>query len=425
MSTILKKAPMGWNSWDCYGAAVDEATVRKNAEFMAENLKAFGWEYVVVDIQWSGPDAKTHDYIPFQRLAMDEYGRLVPAVNRFPSSVGGAGFKPLADYVHSLGLKFGIHIMRGIPRQAAAEHCPVLGSEQTADEIAQASNICAWNPDMYGLDPEKEGSRKYYESIFSLYASWGVDFVKLDDICREMPRLKDELVLISDCIKNCGREMVFSISPGPAVLEYAELYKQTANMWRITDDFWDKWELLYAMFERAEKWSVHTGAGNWPDADMLPVGPIRQDYDKNDRTHFTEDEQYTMMTLWSIFRSPLMIGGEMTGFDDFTMKLLTNERILKMHSDSRHAHQVWRKVTGGSEHVLWTSVSAEGGQYAAVFNIGEKDSEITIDFDELEIPYGKKEICELWSGESRVETSGFKTELQKHGAKAFLISAVR
>ena len=155
---------------------------------------------------------------------------------------------------------------------------------------------------------------------------------------------------------------------------------------------------------------------------MLPVGPIRQDYDKNDRTHFTEDEQYTMMTLWSIFRSPLMIGGEMTGFDDFTMKLLTNERILKMHSDSRHAHQVWRKVTGGSEHVLWTSVSAEGGQYAAVFNIGEKDSDITIDFDELEIPHGKKEICELWSGESRIETSGFKTELQKHGAKAFLIS---
>ena len=421
MSNVMNKAPMGWNSWDCYGAAVDEATVRKNAKFMADNLKACGWEYVVVDIQWAGPDAKDHEYIPFQKLAMDEYGRLIPAVNRFPSSANGAGFKPLADYVHSLGLKFGIHIMRGIPRQAAAEHLPILGSDQTADQVAQASNVCEWNPDMYGLDPKKEGSRKYYESIFSLYASWGVDFIKLDDICREMPRLKDELVLISDCLRNCGREMVFSISPGPAVLEYAETYKQVANMWRITDDFWDKWELLYAMFERAEKWSVHTGAGNWPDADMLPIGPILQDYDKNSRTKFTEDEQYTMLTLWSIFRSPLMIGGEMTGFDEFTMKLITNERILAMHSDSRHAHQVWRKSIGGIEHVLWTSVSQNGGQYFAVFNTGEADSEIGVDFAALEMPAGKKEVCELWSGETCSAEGSISVKLNKHGAKAFLV----
>jgi len=421
MSNVLQKAPMGWNSWDCYGAAVDEETVRKNADFMAANLKSFGWEYIVVDIQWAGPNADTHEYIPFQTLSMDEYGRLTPALNRFPSAADGAGFKPLADYVHSLGLKFGIHIMRGIPRQAAAGHYPILGSDQKASDIAEPNNICFWNPDMYGVDPSKEGSRKYYESIFALYAEWGVDFIKLDDICREMPRCKDELVLISECIKNCGREMVFSLSPGPADLDYSELYKQTSNMWRITDDFWDKWELLYAMFERAEKWSVHTGAGNWPDADMLPIGPIRQDYGKDNRTKFTEDEQITMMTLWSIFRSPLIIGGEMTGFDKFTMDLITNERILKMHSDSRHAHQVWRKEIEGVEHVLWTAAAAGGGQYVAVFNVGEKDSEINVDLTDLEIFDGEKTGCELWSGETSAVKDSLRVSLKKHGAKAFLL----
>ena len=420
-SNVLEKSPMGWNSWDCYGASVDEETVRKNADFMAKNLLKYGWEYVVVDIQWSGPEAKTHEYIPFQKLSMDDYGRLIPAVNRFPSSANGAGFKPLADYVHSLGLKFGIHIMRGIPRQAAHARTPIIGSDQKANDIAQASNVCAWNPDMYGVDPDKEGSRKYYESIFALYAEWGVDFIKLDDICREMPRFEKELRLISDCLKNCGREIVFSISPGPAVLEFSEVYKETANMWRITDDFWDDWKLLYNMFERAEKWSIHTGAGNWPDADMLPIGPLRQDYDKNDRTKFTEDEQITMMTLWSIFRSPLMIGGEMTGFDEFTMKLITNEEILTMHLNSRHAHQVWRHKINGIEHVLWTASSATGGQYVAIFNVGDSNSEIEINLSDLEIFEGNRKMKELWNGETGTIKSSLKVKLNKHGAKAYLI----
>ena len=342
------RAPMGWNSWDCYGPAVDEATVRENAEFMAEHLKQHGWEYVVVDIQWSNPTASEHEYQPFTELCMDEYSRLIPAENRFPSSAGGKGFAPLAEYIHSLGLKFGIHIMRGIPRQAVHQNTKIKGSKKTARQIAQTASICGWNTDMYGVDASKEGAREYYDSLFELYASWGVDFIKCDDIARELPHEEAELVLLSEALHGCGREMVLSLSPGPALLEKAELYKQVADMWRITDDFWDKWDLLYDMFSRAEKWCTHTGAGNWPDADMLPIGPLRQNYDKKNWTKFTKDEQVTMLTLWSIFRSPLMIGGEMTGFDEFTMSLLTNERILKMHKNARHSHQVWRRKIDGT-----------------------------------------------------------------------------
>ena len=420
---IAKTSPMGWNSWDCCGPSVNEETVRANAEYMAKNLKQYGWEYIVVDIQWSQPTAGSHEYEPFADLCMDEYGRLIPAENRFPSSAGGKGFAPLAEYIHSLGLKFGIHIMRGIPRQAVHKNVKIKGTDKTARQIASTYRICQWNPDMYGVDADKDGARAYYDSIFELYASWGVDFIKCDDICREMSHAEEELIMLSDAMKNCGRDMVLSLSPGPAILEKAELYKQTAHMWRITDDFWDKWELLYAMFERAEKWCTHTGAGNWPDADMLPVGAILQNYDKNNRTKFTQDEQYTMMTLWSIFRSPLMIGGEMTVMDDFTLKLLTNEGILGMHKDARHAHQVWRREIGGVEHVLWVAASAKGGFYLAVFNAGEADSEIGINLEDVET-YGKVSGTELWSGEAVTADGKLSVKLPKHGAKAYYFNAV-
>ncbi len=413
-------APLGWNSWDCYGAAVTEETVRSNAAFMAEHLKQYGWEYITVDIQWSEPSAQNHEYHPFTELCMDEYSRLIPAVNRFPSSADGKGFAPLAEYVHSLGLKFGIHIMRGIPRQAVHQNTPIKGSTQTARQIAKTDSICHWNTDMYGVDPDADGAKAYYDSLFELYASWGVDFIKCDDIARELPHEEAELVLLSQSLQNCGRDMILSLSPGPALLEKAELYKQTANMWRITDDFWDSWPQLYEMFDRAREWCIHAGNGCWPDADMLPIGPIKQDYDPSLHTEFTEDEQITMMSLWSIFRSPLIIGGEMTKFDNFTMGLITNEEILKMHRNARHSHPVWQREINGTEHILWTAVSSEGGQYAAIFNTGEQDSSIRISLEDLEI-YHPVQSTELWSGQSSEITETINVSLKKHGAAVFYL----
>lgn len=417
---MLMSSPMGWNSWDCWGASANEEIIRRNAEYMALHLKKFGYEYVVLDIQWSEPDAANHEYRPFAELCMDEYSRLIPAPNRFPSSAGGKGLAPLGEYIHSLGLKFGLHIMRGIPRQAVHGNTPILGTDKRARDIAKTDSICAWNTDMYGVDPDKEGARAYYDSIFALYASWGVDFIKCDDIAREFPHAEAELIMISEALHNCGRKMVLSLSPGPAPIEKAELFKQISNMWRITDDFWDKWDLLYDMFGRCEKWCTHTGAGRYPDADMLPVGAILQDYDESNRTKFTEDEQYTMLTLWSIFRSPLMIGGELTKTDDFTLSLLTNREILKMHRNSRHAHQLWRKDIGGIEHILWAAQNIEGGCYLAAFNSGDTDSMIDIPLSDAEI-FGGVKVLELWSGKEFEAEGSIRAEIAKHGAKAYLI----
>ncbi len=388
--------PMGWNSWDCYGAAVTEAQVRANAEYMARHLKAFGWEYVVVDIQWYQPTAMTHEYEPFSEECMDGFGRFLPAQNRFPSAAGGAGYKPLADEIHALGLKFGIHIMRGLPRMAAHRRLPILGSAYTCAEVANPNSICAWNPDMYGLKCDHPGARAYYDSIFALYAEWGVDFVKCDDIAREYPRCEREIEVISEACRGCGRDIVLSLSPGPAPLERAEHLKRYANLWRITDDFWDDWRLLKGMFERAEKWCIHAAPGHWPDADMLPVGALRQCYDAHPDgkwTRFTPAEQRTMLTLWCVMRSPLMIGGDLPKSDGFTLELLTNAAVLAVGKDSWCAHP----LTTTDEEAVWIAPRKDGrGVYVALFNLSDRARRVALDPACLERDFAR--AAELWTG---------------------------
>jgi len=419
--------PMGWNSWDCYGAAVREEEIRGNAEYMAKHLKQYGWEYVVVDIQWYEPGAVSSQYRPFVPLAMDEYSRLIPAVNRFPSSAEGRGFKPLADYVHSLGLKFGIHIMRGIPRQAVHANTPIKGTTATARDIAHPNSICPWNTDMYGVDANKEGAQAYYNSLFELYAEWGVDYVKVDDIAAS--RLygihTDEIKLIRRAIDNCGRNIVLSLSPGPAPLEHAELLRGHANMWRMTDDFWDIWRLLYEMFERAEKWAPHVGPGHWPDCDMLPLGHIgirSVDGGASDRwTRFTKDEQVTMMTLWCIFRSPLMFGGELRDNDEWTLSLLTNEEVLAAHRYGREPQMVYRV----GDRTVWKSVNAETGQiYVALFNLRDSESEVSVTLEQLAVS-GTFAVRDLWKREDiGTTTSHLSASLRPHASAFYVLTKV-
>ena len=415
---LCKYPPMGWNSWDCYGASVTEDIVRQNADYMAEHLKPYGWEYVVVDIQWYQPEADDYDYKSFPNNLLDDWGRHIPAANRFPSAANGAGFKPLADYVHGLGLKFGIHIMRGIPRMAAHLHLPIIGSEYTCDQAADPNSICEWNPDMYGARLEHPAARAYYDSIFKLYAEWGVDFVKCDDIAREYPHCKREIEIISEACASCGRDIVLSLSPGPAPLSEAEHLKTWSNMWRITDDFWDEWALLKGMFERAEKWCIHAGPGHWPDADMLPFGAIRlcgAETAKGRWTRFTQDEQRTLMTLWCMMRSPLMMGGELTKCDPFTLSLLTNEDILNIQKTSFCAHPL--RTT--DEESVWIAPRKDGqGMYIAVFNLSDEVRRIAVTEEETEIPVSK--AVELWTGTDSLELSA---ELGPHACAVWLVGS--
>lgn len=419
--------PMGWNSYDYYDTTVNEEQVKANADFMKKHLKKHGWEYIVVDIEWysydTGSQRDRYQYIPFWKVEMDEYSRLLPCPQKFPSAAGGKGFGPLAKYVHDLGLKFGIHIMRGISRQAAHNHGKILGTEHTANEIADPSNICAWNPDMYGVFPEAEGAQEYYDSIFALYAEWGVDFVKCDDICRmDMPSAKKEMEMMHHAIQKCGRSIVLSLSPGPAKIEEAWHYEKYANMWRITDDFWDKWELLLPMFERCELWQNHVKEGCYPDCDMLTLGKLGKGFGQEWECNFTQEEQKTMLTLWCIFRSPLMIGTDLPQLDEWTLSLLTNHEVMMLAKHTRNARQVERDA----DHVIWCSEDTwDDRRYLAVFNLKDQETEVVLPWEVL-VDYG---ICtkngrDLWETDcEKWEVSlGESVRLPAHGAGLYCLS---
>ena len=424
LQNIASTPPMGWNSWDCYGATVTEDEVIANALYMAKHLKEYGWEYVVVDIQWYEPLATSSAYNPFYPLEMDEFSRLIPATNRFPSAKDGNGFKPLGDKIHGLGLKFGIHIMRGIPRQAVHQNTPLLGTTQTARDIAHPNSICPWNTDMYGVNPHAEGAQEYYNAIFKLYASWGVDYVKVDDIAAS--RLygihQEEIKMIQKAIQLSGREMVLSLSPGPAPLDDAELLKNYANVWRMTDDYWDKWHYLYDMFERCEKWAAHVAPGSWPDCDMLPLGrigvrsvdgfwdeaPLPAGVFRDRMTRFTKDEQKTMMSLWCIFRSPLMFGGELRDNDDWTLSMLTNFELMNMPKVITKSYEVSRV----DDEIIWHATSPQAN-YFALFNASENDKDISFDLTPYEL--APTEILDIWSQQTIDFQPVLNFSIPKHG----------
>lgn len=376
-----KTPPCGWNSWDCFGAGVNEEQLIANADYMAKHLKQYGWEYIVCDIQWYEPKACSNDYNNFAELCCDEYGRLIPAENRFPSSKGGKGFKPIADYIHSLGLKFGIHIMRGIPRQAVHADLPIKDSEYTARQVAHHFSVCSWNTDMYGMK-NCDGAQDYYNSIIKMYADWGVDYIKCDDIAVTEFRKWDnpysadyEIEMLRNAIDSCGREIVLSLSPGPALRDKAEHLKANANMWRLTGDFWDLWEHLYAMFDKCEEWQGVRGVGSYPDCDMLPIGRISKlcSYHgaQNRMSNFTHNEHYTLMTLWGIFGSPLMIGGNMPENDDFTLSLLNNAEYMNMHRTVKNSRMLSRNEENGKGYIIWDGEN-ENSRFVALFNTDEK-----------------------------------------------------
>lgn len=367
--------PMGWNSWDCYGPTVTESEVKANADYMARFLKPYGWNYVIVDIRWYVGNDKAHGYNETDPdYVVDEYGRFQPAENRFPSAAGGKGFKPLADYVHSKGLKFGIHIMRGIPVIAVKNNLPIKGTEVRARDIYSEKDQCRWLHDMYTILPDRKGAQEYYNSLFDLYASWGLDFVKVDDLSSPI-YFSGEVEMIRKAINRTGRKIVLSTSPGETPLSAAEHVRQNANMWRTVGDFWDSWQQLKEHFAVFERWNQWRSFGAYPDGDMLPLGHIgiRAERGNPRMSAFTMDEQYTLMTLWTIFKSPLMFGGNLPDNDDFTLSLLTNKNVLKVLNESKHNRPLFRD----DEKAAWVADAALSGEkYLAVFNIADQKTAV-------------------------------------------------
>ncbi|MCJ2185363.1 alpha-galactosidase [Novosphingobium beihaiensis] len=407
---LAPRPPMGWNSWNSFAGTITEAQTLETAAIMSEKLLPFGYDVLTVDIQWYEPDASSYSYNPHPVPALDAYGRLVPAPNRFPSAKGGKGFAPLAEKVHALGMKFGIHVMRGIARHAVELNLPVYGTKVQARDIADTSSICPWNPDMYGVDMTKPGAQDYYDGLFRLYASWGVDFVKMDDMSRPYDAHAPEIEAASKAISRCGRPIVLSLSPGETPVVRGPHVRQHAQMWRISDDFWDDWGMLAAQFTRLENWTQYCSAGSWPDADMLPLGRLAL----GDRdTRFTPDEQRTLMTLWSIARSPLIMGGDLRHLDAATLALLTNREVLAVNQAS----------AGNRPHYLedgmkvWSAWSEDGRDcYLALFNVTGGERDVGVKLAQLGIDR-PAQVRDLWqNADIGVAQERVSAKLPAHGS---------
>src|SRR3984885_9343570 len=418
--------PMGWNSWDSYGRTINEAQFKNNAHWMAKHLKRFGWQYVVIDEGWyvSNPEEKPQDY----RFLLSDDGRFLPALVRFPSAKNDAGFRPLADYTHSLGLKFGIHIIRGIPRDAVARNLPIAGSLHHAQDAADASDTCPWNAYNYGVKNSAAGEG-YYDSIMKLYASWQVDFIKVDCIA-DHPYKPDEIRMIANAIKKTNRPIVLSLSPGPTALANAPEISKYAEMWRICDDFWDHWgawerhgwsQSLYQQFAITARWASQVVPGNWPDADMLPLGHLGPHPGDGEvrETRLNPHEKRTMITLWSIFRSPLIMGGDLPSSDRWTRSLLTNPEVIAVDQHSRNN----RPIVNTDKIAVWLAQPENGpGYYLAVFNLADGEQTFHSEWKDLRLTEASYSVRNLWDRKNSGVAPSLTVKLRPHASQLYRLT---
>jgi len=432
LNTVAEKPPMGWNSFNSYDCAINEQQFKAVVDWLADNLLEYGWEYAVIDYIWWHPEPGNwdtprrygHPNIRYKQngaplypenTTMDEYGRLLPALERFPSAANGQGFKPIADYVHNKGMKFGIHIMRGIHRVAAYKDTPILDSDYSAKDIAEPWDTCPWCNHMYGVDFTKPGAQQYYNSLFKLYAEWGVDYIKTDDILAP-PYHAGEIELIRNAIEQCGRFMVLSLSPGEAPLSRAKHLEKQANMWRISADFWDEWEKLLHEFDLLNSWSSWIKPHRWPDADMLPIGHLSlggRPHGPDRMSQFTWPEHYTLMTLWCIARSPLMWGGDPMTSSEKSISFLRNSEVLEVNQNSINNRQIYRR----DQRAAWIAdIPDSDEKYLALFNLVDDTQFVPFNF-EYEYMRGKFTVRDLWAGKDLgVFEKEFSIQLEPHGA---------
>ena len=448
--------PMGWNSWDAYGLTITEEQFRANVKVETNELKSFGWQYAVIDEGWFFFNPEDRPKPDKLHYAIDEWGRYVPVPARFPSAQTAQGvqppppaaapdsattkliatlqttsFKPLADWVHSQGLKFGIHIVRGIPRASVERNLPIAASSFRAADAANTTDACPWDPTNWGIQNNAAG-QAWYDSLLSQYAGWGVDLLKVDCIASH-PYKADEIRMIRKAIDKTGRPIVLSLSPGPTSLDNAAEVGQLAQMWRISNDIWDYWanpnngdypRSLSSQFATTSAWAHYAGPGHWPDADMLPLGELRPvPGDGQPRsTRLTPTEQQTMLTLWAMARSPLILGANLTLLNDATLKLLTNPDLIRIDQTATRSGQVLHD----GDMIVWTADlpadSPDGSIVLAFFNTGESQVVLDSSFEAYNLEAATYRIKDVWTGKTLNKVNSIEgLTLEPHACVLWLL----
>jgi alpha-galactosidase len=434
--TVAPTPPMGWNSWDAYGLTIDEADYKANASVLAE-VKRYGWQYAVIDEGWYMANPFGHT-LEEKNYLWNENGILIPVTSRFPSSANSEGFKPLADWVHAQGLKFGIHIVRGIPRGVVKANLPIAGSSFHAEDAADIASPCPWDDGNWGVKDNAAG-QAYYDSMLKLYAEWGLDFIKVDCVS-DHPYRPSEVRQIAAAISKTGRPIVLSLSPGPTSLKIAAEVGKYAQMWRISDDHWDLWSVdhtpgqsefpfgIKQAFDRLAAWVPYVNPGNWPDMDMLPEGWLgpHPGLGEARQSRETHDEQQTEFSLWAIARSPLILGANLTKLDDFTRSLITNQAVLFMNQSLTYSHPVDQaRLPAGFENArVWRgSIDSPGArnyaEFFGFFNLDDKPVTLKATWKQLGLNGGKHQAQNLWTDTAFKDSKEVIVTLPAHGSTIY------
>ena len=425
--------PMGWNSWDAYRLAITEPAFRANVDVLARELKPFGWTYAVIDEGWflhNPQDRPTPEKLVY---VLDENGRYIPDPSRFPSALKSGrntGFEAIASAVHARGLRFGIHIVRGIPRESVARNLPVAGSAFHAQDVADTSDACPWDPTNWGVKNNAAG-QAWYDSLIAQYARWGVDYLKVDCIS-DHPYKPAEIRMIHNAIAKSGRSIVLSLSPGPTALNRAAEVASMSQLWRISDDVWDVWSTkgdwprgIDEHFSVMARWASLARPGSWPDADMLPFGYLGPTPGWGDprQTQLTQAEQRSVMTLWAIGRSPLILGANLTRLDPFTRSLITNRAVIAVDQNSWESHAI-EPLPAGFEHArVWAASSgprAKPIRYVAFFNVADQPSQLSATWKQLGIA-GAHSAVDVWSGTKLKRATSISVSLPAHGSAIYRV----
>lgn len=431
---LAQTPPMGWNSFDSYGVYLHEKAAMENLEAFAKKLKPHGYEYFVIDAGWFGEfELRPGTIYPAEKHAkkmnFNEYGLLQPSETYFPN-----GLQPIIDRCHELGLKFGLHLMRGIPREVVHLDLPIKGTNYTFADIADTMSICVWNDQNYGVDMSKPGAQEFYNSLMNQMAEWGVDFIKYDDL---VP-YPDEIKAIARAIEQSGRQMVYSLSPGNgADPNHIEAFK-TAHMLRVTADIWDEQKGIDEAFEAWRKWQGKEVPGFWIDMDMIPFGKlqlmspkpegVQGDESKAELiqkmesgelenfellsgkgftrwSNFTEDQMYTFIALRALAASPLMMGGDLPTIDDFSLKLITDEEMIACNQNGVMGHLVYEK--DGVE--IWNTPKKNSNDgWIGIFNRTPEVNEVSLKKEDLGLDANKiYDFKDIWKNSQVSELDFF------------------
>lgn len=409
--TPSSKPPRGTNTWDSYAGVVTEADVLATAAWMKQNLFQYGFDTVVVDGGW---------YTDLQNGGniIDDFGRPMPDVARFPSAADGRGLKSLAEKVNAMGLRFGAWSIRGIPIEAVERDLPIAGSQFTARQAVRLDKNCTWDAHTIGTNASTPAAAAWYAAYADMALEWGLSFIKLDCMYQNGLGWYDEVGLVASTFAARAPAITISWSPGggftPAAAAFiAERAPAWGVQYRVFNDFHDEWKSLLEHLENSSAFAPFIGAnGSYPDQDMLPFGRQAPNARPN---LFTADEQRTVMTLWSVTRSPLFLGAvvPLAPDDNITLPLVSNARVLAVNEAS--CDNAPAPILNANTSLLfaWGAELPSGGRVAALFNAREVPTEVTVAAEAGAC------VLDMWSGmqEGTIPASGVLSRtIPPHGA---------